>query len=295
MLPMITFKNVSKQFFNQSYGLKDVSFTIEPGEIALVTGPTGSGKTTLMRLLTKEYQPTSGQIIFNQTPLEEIKGNLLPQHRRQIGIVFQDYQLLPEYNTWENVALPLSIAGKKEEKIEERVTDLLQLVGLTDKAELFPRELSGGEAQRVGIARALATAPPVLFADELTGNLDQDTALDIIQLLKKINQLETTVLIATHDVVVMEALKEIRKIELDDGKLVAGAQEIPRDEDGENEDENEDEKEEEEDGENEDEEKKEEVEKEEVEKDEEKEKKKEKKKIKLPKFKIGLKKKETKA
>lgn len=237
MLPMITFKNVSKQFFNQSYGLKDVSFTIDPGEIVLVTGPTGCGKTTLMRLLTKEYQPTSGQIIFNQAPLEEIQGNLLPQHRRQIGVVFQDYQLLPEYNAWENVALPLSIAGKKEEKIEERVSDLLQLVGLTDKAELFPRELSGGEAQRVGIARALATAPPVLFADEPTGNLDQDTALDIIKLLQKINELETTVLIATHDVVVMEALEEIRQLELKAGKLVAGASETLKNEEEEDEDE----------------------------------------------------------
>ncbi len=214
---MIVFKNVTKQFFNGTYGLKEASFRVEAGELVMVTGPTGSGKTTLMRLLTKEYEPTEGEVVFNQTPLSEIRGHLLPQHRRQIGVVFQDYRLLPDYNVWENVALPLMIVGKSSEKIEQRVSDLLELVDIADKSELFPRELSGGEAQRVGIARALATAPPVIFADEPTGNLDQETAKSIIKLLQKINELKTTVLIATHDVVVMELLKDARHLNLDQG------------------------------------------------------------------------------
>ena len=163
---MIVFDKVSKKFFNDTFGVKEVSFEIDPGELILITGPTGSGKTTLMRLITKEYLPSAGEVIFDGTPLAEIVGASLPLHRRRIGVVFQDYRLLPESNVWENVALPLLIAGKSDAQVEERVTDLLELVKLENKAELFPKELSGGEAQRVSIARAIAVAPPVLFADE---------------------------------------------------------------------------------------------------------------------------------
>jgi len=216
---MIVFDKVSKKFFNDTYGVKEVSFEIDSGELILITGPTGSGKTTIMRLITKEYLPSEGQIIFDGTSLAEIKSSLIPLHRRQIGVVFQDYRLLPESNVWENVALPLLIAGKSEREIEERVTDLLKLVKLEDKFELFPNELSGGEAQRVSIARALAVAPPVLFADEPTGNLDQESSLAIIRLLKKINQLGTTVLVSTHDVVVLEEMMGIRRLELKNGEL----------------------------------------------------------------------------
>lgn len=261
---MIVFKNVTKQFFNGTYGLKEASFRVDAGELVMVTGPTGSGKTTLMRLLTKEYEPTEGEIIYNQTPLAEIRGHLLPQHRRQIGVVFQDYRLLSDYNVWENVALPLMIARKSSEKIERRVADLLELVGIADKSELFPRELSGGEAQRVGIARALATAPPVIFADEPTGNLDQDTARSIIKLLQKINELKTTVLIATHDVVVMELLKEARRLNLDQGEVSGELGKIDKIKREKKED------------------------KKKAEKEAEKETKKEKKEIKLPKLNLGL-------
>ncbi len=217
---MIVFEKVSKKFFNDTYGVKEVSFGIDSGEFVLITGPTGSGKTTLMRLITREYSPEEGKITFDGDPLDEIKDSSLPLHRRRIGVVFQDYRLLPEANVWENVALPLFISGKSQDQIEERVTDLLQLVKLEDKAELFPRELSGGEAQRVSIARALATAPPVLFADEPTGNLDKESSLSIMKLLKKINELGTTVLISTHDVVVLDDLSKVRRIELKKGELI---------------------------------------------------------------------------
>jgi len=222
---MIVFDKVSKKFFNDTYGVKEVSFEIEPGELVLITGPTGSGKTTLMRLITREYLLDDGQISFEGTSLGEMKSSSLPQHRRQIGVVFQDYRLLSESNVWENVALPLLIAGKSETQIEERVTDLLKLVKLEDKAELFPRELSGGEAQRVSIARALATAPPVLFADEPTGNLDKDSSQAIIGLLKKINELGTTVLVSTHDVVVLDLMRDARRLELKNGELVLDTRE----------------------------------------------------------------------
>lgn len=218
---MIVFDKVSKQFFNDSFGVKEVSFEIEPGELVLITGPTGAGKTTLMRLLTKEYDPSEGEIIFNDTPLATIKRSKIPLHRRKIGVVFQDYRLLPESNVWENMALPLMIAGKSSNQIEKRVTDLLKLVKLESKADLFPREISGGEAQRVSIARALATAPTILFADEPTGNLDQETSKNIAKLLKKINELGTTVLVSTHDAIVLKELEEAHHLELENGELVA--------------------------------------------------------------------------
>jgi cell division transport system ATP-binding protein len=217
---MIEFSDVSKVFFNGQYGLKNISFTIDPGELVLLVGHTGSGKTTIMRLLTKEYLPTSGEITFDSTPLSKIKSSQVHHLRRRIGVVFQDYKLLPEYNVWENISLPLSIVGKKTEEIEKRVSDLLKLIHLEDKADLFPSELSGGEAQRVSIARALATAPPVLFADEPTGNLDPETSKTIVRLLTKINEMGTTILIATHDVVVFEALKNVRHIRLEKGELL---------------------------------------------------------------------------
>ncbi len=216
---MITFSDVSKVFFNGQYGLKDLSFSIDPGEFVLLTGQTGSGKTTIMRLLTKEYLPTAGEITFDGTQLSKIKKSQVHHLRRRIGVVFQDYKLLPEYNVWENISLPLLIVGKKNDEVEKRVTDLLKLIHLEDKADLFPNELSGGEAQRVSIARALATAPAVLFADEPTGNLDPETSKLIIRLLKKINEMGTTILLATHDVIVFEALKDIRNIVLENGEL----------------------------------------------------------------------------
>lgn len=216
---MITFKSVTKQFQPGTSGVFDVSFTVKPGEMVFITGPSGSGKTTLMRLLTREYQPSSGDIEFQGESLSQLPDRKLHTHRRKIGVVFQDYRLLPELNVWENIALPLSIIGKPQSEIEQRVTDLLKLIQLTNKAELFPRQLSGGEAQRISIARALAIAPTVICADEPTGNLDRDTATNIAHLLYTINKLGTTVLFATHDPHIISLFADKRRINLEDGKL----------------------------------------------------------------------------
>lgn len=216
---MILFRNVTKQF-DDSFALEDLTFSIEPGELVMFTGPSGSGKTTLMRLLMREYTPTSGEIIFDDTPLTKISSGQIHHHRRKIGVVFQDYKLLPELNVWENIALALSIVNTKDSEIERRVTDLLDLVSLTDKAFHFPTQLSGGEAQRVSIARALSTAPKVIFADEPTGNLDPETSKNIVSLLKKINELGTTVMITTHNHDVRDWLGTVRHIVLEKGKVV---------------------------------------------------------------------------
>ncbi len=217
---MITFQRVTKQFDENSFALKDVSFDIAPGEFVFLTGPSGSGKTTIMRLVTKEYTPTEGEILFDDAPISEIRKSKIHLHRRKIGVVFQDYKLLPELNVWENIALALYIISKSQEEIESRVTDLLRLVNLVDKAYLFPSQLSGGEAQRVSIARALATGPSVIFADEPTGNLDPETSVTIARLLKKINELGTTVLLATHDQGVLQTIPEARRLHLNKGQLV---------------------------------------------------------------------------
>jgi len=218
---MIVFSSVSKQFLPDVYALKDISFEVDPGEFVVLTGPSGSGKTTIMKLLTKEYSPTSGEILFHEVNLNNIPDSKIHEHRRKIGVVFQDYNLIPELNVWENIALPLSIIGKSESDIEERVTDLLGLVSLIDKAMYFPKQLSGGEAQRISIARALSTAPSIIFADEPTGNLDRDNSLQIARLLSKINELGTTILFATHDHDVINQLDNHRHIVLLEGAIAS--------------------------------------------------------------------------
>lgn len=215
---MIRFNNVTKDFGGEIPALDDVSFEIETGEFVFLTGHSGSGKSTLLKIITKEYVPTSGDVDFDDTPLSKIKGGKVHKHRRQIGVVFQDYRLLPELNIWENIALPLEIMGKKNQEIEERVTDLLELVQLTDKAHDFPSQLSGGESQRVGVARALATAPTVLLADEPTGNLDPQNTMMIAKLFNRINELGTTIIFATHDPTVLNALSH-RRLNLSKGKI----------------------------------------------------------------------------
>ncbi|MEX0895438.1 MAG: ATP-binding cassette domain-containing protein [Patescibacteria group bacterium] len=218
-MPIVRFQTVSKYFTPESYALQEVSFDIDPGELIFVTGPSGSGKTTLMRLMTCEYSPTEGEIFFNDSPLSIIRPHTVHQHRRKIGVVFQDYRLISEMNVWENIALPLYVTGTKESDIEQRVTDLLNLIKLPDKAESFPSQLSGGEAQRVSIARALASAPEVIFADEPTGNLDPETSKSIAALLRKINELGTTVFVATHDWEILNNHGDVRQLHLERGKI----------------------------------------------------------------------------
>jgi cell division transport system ATP-binding protein len=217
---MIRFTTVTKDFGTGSPALSNVTLTVNPGEFVFLTGPSGSGKTTLLKLITKEYTPTTGEIEFDGQILNDLRGSKIHHHRRRIGVVFQDYRLLPELNVWENIALALQIVGKHQDEIEERVTDLLELIQLTDKAYHFPTQLSGGESQRVSIARALATAPQVLLADEPTGNLDPQNSAMIAKLFHKIHSLGTTVLFATHDSSILSQLDH-RRIYLEKGVVLS--------------------------------------------------------------------------
>lgn len=217
---MITFSAVTKRFGDGTVALDTVSFHVEPGELVVVTGPTGSGKTTLMKMLIRDLQPTQGEVWYKGQLLADMSAKDIPLHRRKIGVVFQDYKLLSELNVWENIALPLSIMGKTESEIESRVTDLLNLTNLTDRALVFPKQLSGGESQRVSLARALATGPSLIFADEPTGNLDQKSSLEIAKLLQQINSFGTTVLIVTHDTTILNYLENERHLQLERGKLM---------------------------------------------------------------------------
>jgi cell division transport system ATP-binding protein len=217
---MIRFSAVTKHFGGPRPALQDVTFEVGKGEFVFLTGQSGSGKSTLLKIITKEYTPTSGEVEFDSVPLSKLRGSKIHHHRRKIGVVFQDYRLLPELNIWENIALPLEIIGKPRAEIEERVTDLLELVQLVDKAHDFPSQLSGGESQRVGIARALSTAPAVILADEPTGNLDPQTTLMIAKLFNKIHELGTTIFFATHDLSILSTFSH-RRLHLDKGLVIS--------------------------------------------------------------------------
>ncbi len=216
---MVKFKKVTKKF-GEIMALEDVSFEIEPGEFVFVTGPSGAGKTTIIRLMLRDYLPTSGKIKVDGFNLIEMKKNDIPQLRRRIGVVFQDFKLLTDRTVWENVALALRVLGKDEKEIEKEIPKILKLVGLEERANLFPSQLAGGELQRVGLARAVVGQPEIVIADEPTGNLDVATAWQIVRLLQKINQTGKTVIMATHNFEIVNSMKE-RVIELDKGKLVS--------------------------------------------------------------------------
>jgi len=216
---MIKFQNISKVYPPGIVALENVSFEIKPKEFVSVVGRSGVGKTTLIKLLLAEEKPTRGRIFFEDQDVHKIPREELPALRRKIGVVFQDYKLLPNKTAWENIAYALEVIGMSEESIEKDVSQVLELVGLSNRAENFPSELSGGEKQRVAIARALVHRPLAIIADEPTGNLDPYHTEDIINLLLKINELGTTIVLSTHDKEVINSLQK-RVITLEKGTII---------------------------------------------------------------------------
>jgi cell division transport system ATP-binding protein len=221
---MIIFDQVTKRYGNGTVALDHVDLNVEPGEFVVIVGHSGAGKTTLQKLLIKETLPDSGIIKVDGDEISKISGKNTPLLRRKIGVVFQDFKILFEKTVGENILLVLDILGVEHELAEKRLQELLELTGLIDKKDHFPVQLSGGELQRVAIARALAGEPKVLFADEPTGNLDDQTGLQIIELLQDINQHGTTVLMATHDKHLVKD-KKLRVIEFEHGKLIKDSKE----------------------------------------------------------------------
>lgn len=219
-MSILRFENVSKVFPGDFMALEGINLTIEEGEFVTIVGQSGAGKSTLLKLIYAEEQPTTGVFYFNENSIVGIKRKHLPFYRRNIGTVFQDFKLLPQRTAFENVAYALEVAGETSEDINDKVTKILDIVGLGEKMEKYPRQLSGGEQQKVSLARALITSPKVILADEPTGNLDPLSSWDIIQLLLKINEMGTTVLLASHDREIIDRINK-RVVTLDKGKIVS--------------------------------------------------------------------------
>ncbi len=215
---MLKFQNVIKKY-DDKVVLDGVSFDIDSGEFVFLVGPTGCGKTTAFRLLIKEEELSDGEIVIDDYSIKTLKGTLVPELRRQIGVVFQDYKLIPNRNLRENIAYAMIAMNKPDEEIAEMVDYLLDLVGLKDREHAFPEQLSGGEKQKVAIARAMANSPLILIADEPTGNLDPVATWEVVDILKKINEKGTTVIMSTHEVQIVNLLNK-RVIELRDGKVI---------------------------------------------------------------------------
>lgn len=216
---MIEYRNVSKIYNEDICALLEVNAKIEPGEFVSVVGQSGTGKSTFLKMLTLEDRPTEGRIIFYGIDLSEITKRELPFHRRRIGVIFQDFKLLENRTAHENVAFALEVAGHPNDEIKKNSTQILDIVGLGDKMKAYPRELSGGEQQRIAIARALVHHPEVLIADEPTGNLDVINTQEIIDLLLKINKLGTTIILATHDKDTVNRISQ-RVIAMDEGRII---------------------------------------------------------------------------
>ncbi len=216
---MIEFRNVSKLYAASDVGLDHATFSVDRAEFVFLVGATGSGKSTVMRLLIKEIEPTEGTIRVAGRDLAQIKRSRIPFYRRHLGVVFQDFKLLPNRTVYDNVTYALQVTGHSRKEIRAKVPDILRLTGLSTKLHNYPDQLSGGEQQRVSIARAFVSHPPLLLADEPTGNLDPETSIDIMRLLYRINRTGTTVVVATHDQAMVDKMRR-RVLELSRGRLV---------------------------------------------------------------------------
>ena len=216
---MINIEHVTKVYPNGTIGVEDININIEKGEFVFLVGSSGSGKSTMIKLLLKELDPTEGTITINSVKTGELKRSQIPYLRRKVGVVFQDFRLLPNKTVFENVAFAMQVIEAPTKTIRRNVPTVLSLVGLRDKSKVYPRELSGGEQQRTALARAIVNNPPILIADEPTGNLDPATAWDIMTLLEEINKRGTTVVIATHAKDIVDQMQK-RVITLSDGHII---------------------------------------------------------------------------
>ena len=221
---MIYFDNVSKIYDkSETYALTNIELAINDGEFVFLVGMSGAGKSTLIKLLQSELGPTYGKVIVNDTDTSDLSSRTLPRYRRMIGMIFQDFRLLTNKTVYENVAFAMQILGKSGKQIRQDVPYALRLVGLEDKEYSYPTQLSGGEQQRVAIARAIVNRPPILIADEPTGNLDLQNSIQIMKLLNAINEQGTTVIVATHDKEVVDSMQR-RVIRLEQGRIVSDIQ-----------------------------------------------------------------------
>ena len=216
---MIRFSNVTKAYSKDTVALERLNLEIDQGEFVFLVGASGSGKSTMVRLILKEMEPSAGAIFVNGTKLSSVPRRRIPQLRRGIGCVFQDFKLLPNKTAAENVAYAMEVTGQRRRVIKTKVPQIMDLVGLSGKMDRFPEMLSGGEQQRVSIARAFVSQPPILVADEPTGNLDPNTSVGIMQLLHRINRTGTTVVVATHDREMVDVMRK-RVVALDEGRIV---------------------------------------------------------------------------
>jgi len=216
---LIRMRRVTKVYKGNIYALEDVTLDIEKGEFVFLVGPSGSGKSTFIKLLIKEEEPTGGQIYIADNNIGELRKWKVPYLRRKIGCVFQDFRLLPHKTVFQNVAFAMEVTGKSRQVVDQQVPEILKLVGLGHKLDAFPDELSGGEQQRVSIARAFINRPPILLADEPTGNVDPSLATGIVKLLEKINSVGTTVIMATHDKDIVNTFRK-RVIALENGRVI---------------------------------------------------------------------------
>lgn len=221
---MIRFESISKVYKNCKHpSLEGITLEIKEGEFISVVGPSGAGKTTFTKLLLCEEHPNEGRLTFHNKEVHKLRGKKLTHYRRGIGTVFQDFRLLPNKTAYENIAFAMESAGKTDEEIAVDVPHVLDLVDLTDKADSFPRELSGGEKQRLSIARAIINNPSIVIADEPTGNLDPENTYEVVQILKKINDLGTTIILTTHNKGVIDSIKK-RVVTLENGRIVRDEQ-----------------------------------------------------------------------